>query len=93
MLTLTTFALVFGTMWLAAKYLSTILPSGFWYSALAAILCAIAAPLIGFGVGIIMSGTGGKVGDHLLSGVTTGLLAAIVAPLAVAFYRRKATTA
>ncbi|MEH2574430.1 hypothetical protein [Bradyrhizobium sp. AZCC 1708] len=89
-----TFALVFATVWLAAKYLSAALPKGFWYSCLAAIICIVAALPIGLGVGIIVSasGIGGNAvrhGEYYLDGIRTGALAVLVIPFVVAFYRRK----
>jgi hypothetical protein len=89
-----TFALVFGTMWLAAKYLTAALPKGFWFSFLAAIICIVAALPVGFGVGIIMSasGIGGDAvtaGEHYLAGMRTGALAILIIPFVVAYYRRK----
>lgn len=88
------FALVFGTMWLVAKYLSAALPRGLWYSVLAAIICIVAAPPIGLGVGIIMSASGiGRdvisAGEHYLDGIRTGVLAILVMPFVVAVYRRR----
>jgi hypothetical protein len=89
-----TFVLVFGTIWLAAKYLSAALPTGFWYSFLAAVICIVAALPIGLGVGIIMSasGIGGdavRPGEYYLDGMRTGTLAILVIPFVVAFHRRK----
>lgn len=92
-----TLALVFGTMWLAAKYLSAALPSGFLYSFLAAIVCMVAALPIGLGVGIIMAlskigGSAVNTGDYLLDGMRNGTLTIFVIPFVVAFYRRKRAT-
>ncbi|WP_247522978.1 hypothetical protein [Bradyrhizobium sp. 145] len=86
--------LVFGAMWLVAKYLSAALPRGFWYSILAAIICIVAALPIGLGVGIIMSASaiGGDLvrpGEYYLDGMRTGTLAIFAIPFLIALYRRK----
>lgn len=93
-----TFALVLGTLWLAAKYLSSALPTGFWYGLLAATICMAAALPIGLGVGIIMNASGigsdaVKPGEHYLAGLRTGMLAILFIPFVVAFYRRRRVSA
>jgi hypothetical protein len=89
-----TFVLVFGTIWLAAKYLSVALPRGFWFSLFATVICVVAALPIGLGVGIIMSASGigddaVRPGEYYLDGMRTGALAILAIPFVVAFYRRK----